>query len=64
MIEKPCPGGGKPWSVDMSGKPICPRCYRGLATVAGKGRSIRDLPKVPRHERPPRGDDDKARRRS
>lgn len=64
MTEKPCPGGGKSWSVDKAGRPICPRCYRGLVAVAGRGRSIRDLPKVPRHERPSRADQLKARRPS
>lgn len=54
MTEAPCPGGGKPWSVDKAGRPICPRCYRTLSTVAGKGRSIRDTPKVPPHDKPPR----------
>ena len=38
---KPCPGGGKSWTVDNAGKPICPRCCRALATVAGKGRTSR-----------------------
>jgi len=51
MSEKSCPGGGKSWTVDKAGKPICPRCFRALATVAGKGRSIKDTPKVPAHER-------------
>jgi uncharacterized Zn finger protein (UPF0148 family) len=62
MTEKPCPGGGKSWTVDKAGKPICPRCYRSLATVAGKGRKIKDLPKVPPHEKPSRAEEKMARR--
>ena len=54
MPEKPCPGGGKSWTVDIAGKPICPRCRRALSTVAGKGRTLRNVPKVPPHERPGR----------
>lgn len=54
MIEKPCPGGGKSWTVDIAGKPICPRCRRALSTVAGKGRTPQNTPKVPAHEKPSR----------
>lgn len=61
MTEKPCPGGGKSWTVDIAGKPICPRCRRALSTVAGKGKTVANTPKVPPHERP-RGDDHKRRR--
>lgn len=39
MTARPCPGGGKNWTVDIAGKPICPRCRRTIATVAGKGRT-------------------------
>jgi hypothetical protein len=62
MIDKPCPGGGKSWTVDIAGKPICPRCRRALSTVAGKGRSIKDTPKVPQHERPGRAQEKTSRR--
>ncbi|MBI3226936.1 MAG: hypothetical protein HYZ39_17975 [Mycolicibacterium cosmeticum] len=48
----PCPGAGKAWTVDRDGKPVCPRCRRALSTVAGKGRTVRDTPKVPPHDRP------------
>jgi hypothetical protein len=47
-------GSGKQWTVDIAGKPICPRCRRALSTVAGKGRTVTNTPKVPRHERPGR----------
>jgi len=56
MTDKPCPGGGRSWTVDKQGKPVCPRCYRALATVAGKGRTVANTPKVPPHARPPRRD--------
>lgn len=52
MTDKPCPGGGKRWTVDIEGKPICPRCRRALSTVAGRGKTVRDTPTVPPHERP------------
>ncbi|WP_142271596.1 hypothetical protein [Mycobacterium sp. AT1] len=52
--DKTCMGSGKPWTVDIAGKPICPRCRRALSTVAGKGRTVTNTPKVPRHERPGR----------
>jgi hypothetical protein len=48
----PCPGGGKAWTVDIAGKPICPRCRRALSTVAGKGKTLQGLPKVPPHDKP------------
>jgi hypothetical protein len=51
-VARPCPGGGKDWTVDIAGKPICPRCRRALSTVAGKGRSVKDTPKVPAHDKP------------
>lgn len=50
--EMTCPGAGKDWTVDISGKPVCPRCNRALSSVAGKGRTLRDVPKVPEHTRP------------
>jgi len=49
---KPCPGSGRSWTVDKSGNPICPRCRRGLKTVAGIGRSLNNAPKVPSHDQP------------
>ncbi|MDT5079837.1 MAG: hypothetical protein QOJ80_4474 [Mycobacterium sp.] len=52
VTARPCPGGGKNWTVDIAGKPICPRCRRALSTVAGKGRSVKDTPKVPPHDKP------------
>ncbi|GAA2531526.1 hypothetical protein [Mycolicibacterium diernhoferi] len=52
MTARPCPGGGKNWTVDIAGKPICPRCRRTIATVAGKGRTPRNTPVVPPHDRP------------
>jgi hypothetical protein len=61
MTEHPCPGGGKNWTVDNAGKPICPRCRRALSTVAGKGKTVVNTPKVPPHERP-HSDDHKRRR--
>jgi uncharacterized Zn finger protein (UPF0148 family) len=68
MTGRACPGSGKSWSVDKAGKPICPRCFRALATVAGKGRSVRNTPKVPPHDKPlPRDqqrDQQKDRRQS
>lgn len=57
----PCPGAGKSWTVDKTGRPVCPRCRRALSTVAGKGRTPRDTPMVPPHDRP-RSDDHKQRR--
>ncbi|BBY31258.1 hypothetical protein [Mycolicibacterium sediminis] len=54
VTDRPCPGGGKNWTVDIQGRPICPRCRRALSTVAGKGRTVQSTPKVPRHERPGR----------
>lgn len=61
MADKACPGGGKSWTVDKAGKPVCPRCYRALATLAGKGKTVTNTPKVPSHERPPRGGRAEAR---
>jgi hypothetical protein len=52
VTDKPCPGSGKTWTVDIEGKPVCPRCRRAMSTVAGKGRSIKNTPKVPSHARP------------
>lgn len=54
MSDRACPGSGKAWTVDIAGKPICPRCRRALSTVAGKGKSLRDAPTVPVHDKPPR----------
>ncbi|MEH3129826.1 MAG: hypothetical protein PGN27_07690 [Mycolicibacterium neoaurum] len=54
MADRACPGSGKKWTVDIAGKPICPKCRRSLATVAGRGRKITDLPQVPRHDKPAR----------
>ncbi|PRC54641.1 hypothetical protein C6A85_41570, partial [Mycobacterium sp. ITM-2017-0098] len=34
-----CKGGGKKWSVNKDGKPICPGCHRAFSTVAGYGKS-------------------------
>ncbi|MGK2869021.1 MAG: hypothetical protein ACSLFA_20690 [Mycobacterium sp.] len=51
MTGKPCRGGGKSWTVDMSGRPICPRCRRTISTVAGKGRTPQNTPMVPAHDR-------------
>lgn len=52
--DKTCVGSGKQWTVDIAGKPICPRCRRALSTVAGKGKTVSNTPKVPRHDRPGR----------
>lgn len=54
MSDKPCPGTGKAWTVDIAGKPICPRCRRALATVAGKGKTVKNTPTVPTHDKPER----------
>ena len=58
-----CKGGGKKWSVNMEGKPICPGCRRAFSTVAGYGKTVRDTPIIPPHDRrgpqdirKPRGD--------
>ena len=51
-----CKGGGKKWSVNIEGKPICPGCHRAFSTVAGYGKTVRDTPVVPPHDRPGRGD--------
>lgn len=50
--EMACPGAGKDWTVDIAGKPVCPRCKRALSSVAGKGRTVQNTPKVPEHTRP------------
>jgi hypothetical protein len=50
---KSCPGSGKAWTVDMWGKPICPRCRRAMSTVAGKGKTVSNTPSVPVHDKPP-----------
>lgn len=47
----PCKGGGKSWSVNKDGKPICPGCYRGFSSVAGYGKTVRDIRIVPPHDR-------------
>jgi hypothetical protein len=57
----PCPGGGKNWTVDKTGRPVCPRCRQALSTVAGRGRGPRDTPIVPPHDRP-HSDNHKQRR--
>jgi hypothetical protein len=46
-----CKGGGKSWSVNKDGKPICPGCHRAFSTVAGYGKAVRDTPVVPPHDR-------------
>ena len=46
-----CKGGGKNWSVNKDGKPICPGCHRGLSTIAGYGKTPRNTPIVPPHDR-------------
>ncbi|MFB1297580.1 hypothetical protein ACAG24_018875 [Mycobacterium sp. pW049] len=46
-----CKGGGKGWSVNKDGKPICPGCHRAFSTVAGYGRTVREIPRVPPHDR-------------
>jgi hypothetical protein len=51
-VQTPCKGGGKNWSVNKDGKPICPGCYRGFATIAGYGKTPRNTPTVPPHARP------------
>jgi hypothetical protein len=50
--EMSCPGGGKAWTVDNAGNPVCPRCKRALSTIGGKGRTVQNLPRVPEHSRP------------
>jgi len=46
-----CKGGGKSWSVNIEGKPICPGCHRAFSTVAGYGKTVRDIQIVPPHDR-------------
>ena len=46
-----CKGGGKGWSVNKDGKPICSGCHRAFSTVAGYGKTVRDTPIVPPHDR-------------
>lgn len=46
-----CKGGGKNWSVNKDGKPICPGCHRAFSTVAGYGKNVRSIPVVPPHDR-------------
>ncbi|GAB3241584.1 hypothetical protein [Mycolicibacterium hippocampi] len=62
MKGRPCPGAGKNWSVNKDGKPICPGCYRGLSTVAGFGKTVRNTRTVPPHSRPGPADTPKPRR--
>ncbi|MCP9270864.1 hypothetical protein [Mycolicibacterium arenosum] len=50
--EMSCPGGGKAWTVDVSGKAVCPRCKRSFTTLAGRHRTVSNMPKVPEHTRP------------
>lgn len=50
--EMSCPGGGKAWTVDVSGKAVCPRCKRAFTTLAGRHRTVANTPKVPEHSRP------------
>lgn len=57
-----CKGGGKTWSVNKDGKPVCPGCHRAFSTVAGYGKTVRDMPTVPPHPRPGRHDALKFRR--
>ncbi|HEX7825855.1 MAG TPA: hypothetical protein VF477_13205 [Mycobacterium sp.] len=49
--------------MDKAGKPVCPRCYRALATVAGKGRSVRNTPRVPQHDKPLSRDQQRVQQR-
>lgn len=46
-----CKGAGKKWTVNMSGKPICPGCHRAFSTVAGYGKTVVNTPIVPPHDR-------------
>ncbi|WP_264035464.1 hypothetical protein [Mycolicibacterium aurum] len=46
-----CKGAGKNWSVNKDGKPICPGCHRAFSTVAGYGKTVRDVRIVPPHDR-------------
>lgn len=46
-----CKGAGKSWSVNKEGKPICPGCHRAFSTVAGYGKTVRDIQIVPPHDR-------------
>lgn len=49
--NNPCKGAGKSWSVNKEGKPICPGCHRAFSTVAGYGKTVRDVRIVPPHDR-------------
>ncbi len=57
-----CKGGGKNWSVNKDGKPICPGCHRAFSTVAGYGKTLRNTPIVPPHDRRGPQDTQKPRR--
>ena len=60
--NRACKGGGKNWSVNKDGKPICPGCFRGLSAVAGYGKTVRNTPIVPAHDRPGPQEAQKPRR--
>lgn len=47
-----CPGAGKAWTVDNSGKAVCPRCKRAFSTLVSRHKNVSNTPKVPEHTRP------------
>lgn len=58
----PCRGSGKNWTVNNAGNPICPGCYRGLNTIAGYGKTVRNTRIIPLHDRPGPHDAKRPRR--